>query len=256
MGSDTIDLTIDVTTFAAGDHLSWQQTTGNTGILSLLNGSNATIISLNLAGSYTSADFAVTADGSGIDQSTLITVLNAAPPPATTEVMIMDQTGMGNYEIYDLGNNAIQGYRALGQISTSLSVVQLGGFNGTDTADMLMRDGSTGEFWMYDVSGNNVTNANGTDMGNVGLSWQVLGFGDFSGNAGETDMLMRNSNGGALELYDISQWPVLRFSHAWAPVGTSWQVLGFGDFSGNASEKRHADAQQRQRAIRALRYRQ
>ena len=30
-------------------------------------------------------------------------------------------------------------------------------------------------------------------MGQVGLEWQVLGFGDFSGNANETDMLMQNS---------------------------------------------------------------
>ena len=35
-------------------------------------------------------------------------------------------------------------------------------------------------------------------MGQVGLEWPVSGFGDFSGNAGETDMLMRNSNTGAI----------------------------------------------------------
>jgi hypothetical protein len=41
-------------------------------------------------------------------------------------------------------------------------------------------------------------------MGQVGLEWTVAGFGDFSGNANETDMLMRNSNTGAFEVYDIS----------------------------------------------------
>ena len=40
-------------------------------------------------------------------------------------------------------------------------------------------------------------------MGQVGLEWTVAGFGDFSGNANETDMLMRNSNTGVFELYDI-----------------------------------------------------
>jgi hypothetical protein len=38
----------------------------------------------------------------------------------------------------------------------------------------------------------------------VGLEWTVGGFGDFSGNAGESDMLMCNSNTGGFEVYDIS----------------------------------------------------
>ena len=42
-------------------------------------------------------------------------------------------------------------------------------------------------------------------MGQVGLHWTVAGFADFSGNANETDMLLRNSASGAFELYDIKQ---------------------------------------------------
>jgi hypothetical protein len=40
-------------------------------------------------------------------------------------------------------------------------------------------------------------------MGNIGTAWQPLGFGDFSGNPNESDMLMRNNSTGALEYYDI-----------------------------------------------------
>ena len=72
-------------------------------------------------------------------------------------------------------------------------------------------------------------------MGQVGLEWSVAGFGDFSGNANETDMLMRNTNTGVFELYDISNNQIT----AAAPmgqVGLEWQVAGFGDFSGNANE--------------------
>ena len=35
-------------------------------------------------------------------------------------------------------------------------------------------------------------------VGAVGLEWQFVGVGDFSGNAGETEMLMRDVNNGAL----------------------------------------------------------
>ena len=40
-------------------------------------------------------------------------------------------------------------------------------------------------------------------MGQVGLEWSIAGFGDFSGNANETDMLMRNNNTGTFEIYDV-----------------------------------------------------
>ena len=67
---------------------------------------------------------------------------------------------------------------------------------------MLMRNTSTGQFELYDISNNQITSAG--PMGQVGLEWSAAGFGDFSGNANETDMLMRNNNTGAFEIYDIS----------------------------------------------------
>jgi hypothetical protein len=38
----------------------------------------------------------------------------------------------------------------------------------------------------------------------VGLDWQFSGVGNFSGVPGETDLLLRNSHTGGLEVYDIS----------------------------------------------------
>ena len=69
----------------------------------------------------------------------------------------------------------------------------------------------------------------------VGLEWQVAGFGDFSGNANETDMLLRNSTTGTFEVYDISNNTITNAA-ALGQVGPEWQVAGFGDFSGNANE--------------------
>ena len=56
---------------------------------------------------------------------------------------------------------------------------------------MLTRDSNNGVLEVYDIRNNGITLA--SPMGQVGLEWQVAGFGDFSTNAGETDMLMRNS---------------------------------------------------------------
>ena len=56
-------------------------------------------------------------------------------------------------------------------------------------------------FTLYDVSNNNISG--NVPLGQVGPEWTVSGFGDFSTRSGETDMLMRNSNTGAFEIYDI-----------------------------------------------------
>ena len=98
---------------------------------------------------------------------------------------------------------------------------------------MLLRDSNTGAFEVYDINNNQVTYAAG--MGQVGLNWTVAGFGDFSGNANETDMLLRNSNTGAFEVYDISNNQVT-YDAGMGQVGLDWTVAGFGDFSGNANE--------------------
>ena len=68
--------------------------------------------------------------------------------------------------------------------------------------DMLLRDANTGNFEVYDISNNQVTNA--AALGDVGLNWKVAGFGDFSGNVNETNMLLRDVNTGNFEVYDIA----------------------------------------------------
>ena len=106
----------------------------------------------------------------------------------------------GQYEIYDIGNNAILAASVLGQVGTDFQFAGLGSFFGSDTTDMLLRSTSTGVFEVYDISNNNITNA--AALGTVGLDFQVSGFGDFNRD-GSTDMILRNRNTGQYELYDI-----------------------------------------------------
>src|SRR5262249_55744219 len=130
---------------------------------------------------------------------------NPPPPAGTTADMILrgsNTSGLaGQYEIYDIGNNAILAGYSLGAIGTVWQFAGLGGFNGSDTTDMLLRNSTTGAFEVYDIANNNITGA--ASLGTVGLNWQVAGFGDFNGD-GMTDMMLRNSSAGAFEVYDIS----------------------------------------------------
>jgi len=62
-------------------------------------------------------------------------------------------------------------------------------------------------------------------MGQVGLEWTIAGFGNFSGNANETDMLMRNSNSGVFTLYDIGNNTVTGTAPM-GQVGLEWSISG------------------------------
>jgi hypothetical protein len=63
------------------------------------------------------------------------------------------------------------------------------------------------------------------------MNWQVLGFGNFSSTPGETDMLLRNSSMGGIEVYDISNNQMTGAAFL-GTVGLEWQFSGVGNFSG------------------------
>ena len=62
-------------------------------------------------------------------------------------------------------------------------------------------------------------------MGTVGLNWQFSGVGNFSGVPGETDLLLRNSNTGGLEVYDINNNQPTGAALI-GTVGLDWQFAG------------------------------
>jgi hypothetical protein len=80
----------------------------------------------------------------------------------------------GQYEIYDIGHNAILAGYQLGVVGIDWQFAGLGGFNGSDTTDMLLRNSNTGAFEVYDIANNQLTGA--AALGAVGLHWQLGGF--------------------------------------------------------------------------------
>jgi len=89
--------------------------------------------------------------------------------------------------------------------------------------DMLLRNSSTGAFEIYDISNNRITSA--ASMGQVGLEWQIVGFGAFGLNPGEGDMLMRSTKTGAFEVYDIYHNTIVSAA-SMGQVGLEWQNSG------------------------------
>ena len=62
-------------------------------------------------------------------------------------------------------------------------------------------------------------------IGTIGLEWQVAGFAPVSG-AGKSDMVLRNVNTGAFEVYDIA-YNQITGAAALGQVGLDWQLGGF-----------------------------
>src|SRR5262245_52401136 len=99
---------------------------------------------------------------------------NPAPPGGTTaDTILRASLAVSQYEVYDIGSNSILAAYSLGQVGNDWTFVGLGGFFGSDTTDMLLRNSSTGGFEVYDIANNNITGA--AFLGNVGMELQGMG---------------------------------------------------------------------------------
>jgi hypothetical protein len=63
----------------------------------------------------------------------------------------------------------------------------------------------------------------------VGLDWQFSGVGNFS-SLGESDMLLRNSTTGGLQVYNIAHNQITHAAFL-GNIGLDWQFSGVGNFS-------------------------
>ena len=82
------------------------------------------------------------------------------------------------------------------------------------------------DFWRERCAAERLHESN---LGTVGLNFQVAGFGDFNAD-GTTDMMLRNVNTGQFELYDIVNNRITSASNV-GTVGLAFQVAGFADFN-------------------------
>ena len=196
-------------------------------------------ITLNFSGDLDTADFTLSAGPQPLSTSppslainfnpspppTFPSSPNPAPPAGTTANMILNNSTNGDYEIYNIGGDALLAAYSLGRVGTPWIFAALGTFQAGDTGDMLLRNANTGGFQVYDIRNNNITGS--AFLGDVGLNWQVMGFGNFS-SLGENDMILRNGGTGGIEVYDISNNQITGAAFM-GTVGLNWQVAGFSN---------------------------
>jgi hypothetical protein len=197
------------------------------------------IVEVDPDGSGGSSGWVPVAQLDGLHAGDLVSVVLAgqsaalavAAALAVSANMVMRNTGNGAYEIYNLGNNSILAAYWLGEVGTDWGFVTLGGFNNGDTSDMLLRNSTSGAFQVYNIAPNNNNITGSAFLATVGLEWQVLAFGHFD-NFGNTDMILRDINTAALQVYNITNNQITG-SAAIGRVGLDWQFSGVGKFSGD-----------------------
>jgi hypothetical protein len=100
------------------------------------------------------------------------------------------------------------------------------------TSDMVMEQGATGNYEIYDIGGNTILAAYA--LGQIAPQWQAVGMGGFDGSD-TSDILLRNTSNGQFEVADLSGNSISNIV-GFGQVGLEWSVVGFGDFSSNANE--------------------
>ncbi|PYP94126.1 MAG: hypothetical protein DMD38_16350, partial [Gemmatimonadetes bacterium] len=111
-------------------------------------------------------------------------------------------------------------------------VVGVGDFDGDGKADILWRNSTTGQNYLYLMNGTAIA-GEGYLRTVADQSWQVAGIGDFDGD-GKADFLWRNSSTGENYIYPMNGL-VIKATEGFirTVADQTWKVAGIGDYDGD-----------------------
>ena len=180
----------------------------------------------------------------------LLTITPNPPPPGgTTADMILRHTvADGQYEIYDIGNNALLAALPVGPGRDRLEVRRPRRFlrQRHHRHAVAQRAAPAASRSTTSATTSSPTPPSSARSAWIGRSWVSA----ISRSLGETDMMLRNVNTGGVEVYDISNNQITSAAFM-GTVGLNWQFSGVGNFI-EPRRKRHAAAQLQYRRIGGL----
>jgi hypothetical protein len=108
-----------------------------------------------------------------------------------------------------------------------------GDFNFDGKADILWRNTSNGQNWLYTMNGATIDGSSGVNTVNS-QNWVIVGNGDYDGN-GTADILWRNSVTGQNWMYLMSGSTISSSLGVNTVADTNWIVAGSGDYDGDGN---------------------
>jgi len=110
-------------------------------------------------------------------------------------------------------------------------VYPLGDFNGNGKADILWREGETGQNEIWFMNGSTVVST--PLLPTVSnLNWRIVGVGDFNGD-GEADILWRNKSTGQNAIWFMNGSTIVSSPLLPTASDLNWHIVGVGDFNGD-----------------------
>jgi hypothetical protein len=108
-------------------------------------------------------------------------------------------------------------------------------FNADGFSDVLWRNNSTGENYIYPMQGTTVLGGEGYVRTVPDPDWKIVGIGDFNGD-GKSDILWRNSTTGENYIYMMNGMAIANEGYIRSVADRNWQVAGVGDFDGDGKD--------------------
>jgi len=225
---DKVDLSF--VSYDPSINLFWQQTTSNSGALSLRAGS-ATLAALQFAGKHSSTDFKLSADPQGktlvgLDTDPLFVRFGDAYGVGRDDILL--QNDNGQIVVWNMNGGAVVDSQTPGSPGAGWHVRGTGDFNGDgNTGDVLLQN-DNGQLDVWMTSGGQVLNSQSPGM--IAADWHIRATGDFYGD-GRTGVLLQNDAGG-LTVWDMNGGQVMT-SQSPGAIGPDWHIRGAGDFYGD-----------------------
>jgi len=117
----------------------------------------------------------------------------------------------------------------LPQDTSSLGVSVHSDFNGDGKADILWRNGKTGDVGVWLMNGG-IIDSSGL-LGRVSSDWQIVGVGDVDDNR-TADIIWRHATSGAVAIWFLNGLSIASVSFP-GSASRDWEIKGLGDIDGN-----------------------
>jgi chitodextrinase len=121
------------------------------------------------------------------------------------------------------------GFAAIADLNWNIAGVA--DFDGDGKADILWRNGATGENLLWLMNGAAIASAVSVNA-MPDLNWRLAGTADFDGD-GKADILWRNQTTGENALWLMNGATTGSSSSIWAVADLSWSIAGTADFDGD-----------------------
>jgi hypothetical protein len=169
----------------------------------------------------------------GENRGQVVRVRGDASGDGNADVLWRNAATGENY-LYPMNGTAIlggEGYlRTVAELNWN--VAGIGDFDGDGKADVLWRNASSGENYLYFLNGTTIANE-GYIRTVADQNWQVAGVGDFDGDA-KDDILWRNGSTGENYLYPMNGLAIKPTEGYLRTVADfDWNVARIGDFDGD-----------------------